>query len=615
MFIPGAGSNSGSAEAASEVEYRVTFKGMWNLQSTPGGVVGGAHFTTLIGAVHNSSVTHWESGGMATAGVENVAELGSTSTFRSEINTSGDKKLSLISASGTGAEGTRTFDIDVTSDYPLVTLLSMIGPSPDWFVGISGVSLLDGNGEWRHELVINLYPYDAGTEEGEEFSLSNPSTNPQEPITSIRNTGKFSNSPMATLTFTLTTTPPSATAPGKPPTPVVTPGDTQLTVRWSPPSDNGGTAITSYDLQYRRRGIWGLATSAWRSGDGALVHTISHLLNGVTYDILVRAVNSVGEGPWSDIAKGTPVNPNQPPTRPTLPPLIDFSPSRPTFFVGMIGNVPPSRKLQVWNIRPGPMHFNVSDNADWLTLDPLSGFSSGPTDDEEIDISVDTSNLELGYHRATMEISGAGIENSPQKVRVQLAIGASSFSTSTSYFGSSTSGSVSGDFAERLVVPQDSLPSGATIVVAELDVMPEGAPPADVASTVVWSVNVKAYPSGSDIPYMDFTAPDVELWLGVPPDDKPACSEDRAKLYSVADGSWELVEHSCGTDNDRTYVISSLMSVTTLALAVEMNYDTNRDGRIDRDEIIRAISDYFDGLIDRDRVLSLIQRYFSDPES
>ena len=511
MFIPGAGSNSGSAEAASEVEYRVTFKGMWNLQSTPGGIVPGAHFTTFVGAVHNSNVTYWRSGGLATPGIENVAELGATDRFQFEIYVSGDNKLSIIhERPGTGPEGSDTFDIKVTSDYPLVTLLSMIGPSPDWFVGISGVSLLDGNGEWQTQRVINLYPHDAGTEEGTEFTLNNSPTNPQEAISSIRNTGKFSNSPMATLTFTL---------------------------------------------------------------------------------------------------KPTTTEPEAPKA------LIGFPPYEPTFFVDMIGDVPPSQKLQVWNSRTGPMSFNVSDNSDWLTVDPLSGSSSGPTDVEEIDVRVDSSNLDLGYHRGTIEISGPGIENSPQRVRVELAIGASGFSTSTSYAGASTSGSGGEDFAKRLVIPQDSLPSGTTIVVAKLKAMPEGAPLSDVASKVVWSVNVKAYPSGSDVPYMDYAPSGVELWLSMPSDDQPACTEDRAKLYSVADGSWELVEHRCGTYEDRTYAVITPMSVTTLALAVEMNYDANRDGRIDRDEIIRAISDYFDGLIDRDRVLRLIQRYFSDPES
>lgn len=505
LFIPGAVSKSALAQTPSEVEYSVTFEGMWNLQSTPGGVVSGAHFTTLIGAVHNSDVTYWQSGGMATAGVEGVAELGSTGTFRSEINASGNNKLSIIERSGTGAVGTRDFNINVTSDYPLVTLLSMIGPSPDWFVGISGLSLVDGAGEWREQLVVNLYPYDAGTEEGTEFSLSNPATSPQETISSIRGMGKFSNQPMARLTFTLK----------------------------------------------------------------------------------------------------------------TPPPVIGVSQSELEFYAAMVGDVPvsipTSQKLQVWNTRRGPMRFNVSDNADWLSLDPTYGSSGGPNDIKEIDMSIDTSDLEAGYHRATIEISGSGIENSPQRVPVVLRIGATSYSSSTLYAGASTSTSGS-DPSILLVIPQDSVARGTTIIVARLEVLPEGAP-SNVASKVMWSVNVKAYPAESDVPYMDYSPSGVKLGLGMPSDDQPACSEDRAKLYSVTDGSWELVEHSCGIYWDRTYAVSSLMSVSTLALVVEMDYDANGDGRIDRDEVIRAISDYFDGLIDRDRVLRLIQRYFSDQES
>ena len=77
----------------------------------------------------------------------------------------------------------------------------MIGPSPDWFVGISGRSLLDGSGRWVPRLEVDLFPYDAGTEEGAEFSLDNPPTDPQGAITSIRGTGKFSNERMAGLTI------------------------------------------------------------------------------------------------------------------------------------------------------------------------------------------------------------------------------------------------------------------------------------------------------------------------------------------------------------------------------------------------------------------------------
>ena len=52
----------------SSATYTVAFQGNWTTASTPGGVVAGAHFTTLIGAIHNDMVTFWESGGTATAG-------------------------------------------------------------------------------------------------------------------------------------------------------------------------------------------------------------------------------------------------------------------------------------------------------------------------------------------------------------------------------------------------------------------------------------------------------------------------------------------------------------------------------------------------------------------
>ena len=208
LAVPLAAALSALPAAPQAITYQVKFEGNWTTASTPGGVVGGAHFTTLIGGVHGSGVSFWGAGEQASPGVEGVAELGSTGTFRSEVQGS-SHTLSVIQqgVSSTGT-GTATFNIDVTRTHPLVTLLSMIGPSPDWFVGVSGVSLLDGANEWRQSHVVDLFPYDAGTEDGTEFTLSNPATNPQGVITRIAGTGKFSNVRMARLTFTRMTTPP-----------------------------------------------------------------------------------------------------------------------------------------------------------------------------------------------------------------------------------------------------------------------------------------------------------------------------------------------------------------------------------------------------------------------
>ena len=209
--VLGARPDPARAQTAEEsAAYTVTFEGNWNTDSTPGGVVGGAHFTTLIGAVHSGDVTFWKPGGMATPGVEGVAETGGTGTFESEIRNAGAAVKSAVKSGGVSATGMRTFEVKFSRTHPLLTLLSMIGPSPDWFVGVSGLSMLDESGAWLSSHEVNLFPYDAGTEDGENFSLNNASTDPRGAITSLRGQGRFSGTRMARLSFTLSAvTPPT----------------------------------------------------------------------------------------------------------------------------------------------------------------------------------------------------------------------------------------------------------------------------------------------------------------------------------------------------------------------------------------------------------------------
>ena len=61
--------------------------------------------------------------------------------------------------------------------------------------------MLKGSGS--RTLTVDLHPWDAGTEEGDEFSFDNAATVPPGAITSLRGEGKFSDAPIATLTFTL----------------------------------------------------------------------------------------------------------------------------------------------------------------------------------------------------------------------------------------------------------------------------------------------------------------------------------------------------------------------------------------------------------------------------
>jgi hypothetical protein len=74
-------------------------------------------------------------------------------------------------------------NIEVNSEYPLVSFITMIAPSPDWFLGVRDLNLCDTTtGNWQDREVRDLFPYDAGTDSGLKFASSNKNTDPRENI-------------------------------------------------------------------------------------------------------------------------------------------------------------------------------------------------------------------------------------------------------------------------------------------------------------------------------------------------------------------------------------------------------------------------------------------------
>jgi len=76
----------------------------------------------------------------------------------------------------------------VDSKHHLMSLLSMLGPSPDWIVGVSALELCLKNCSWITEKVMNLYLWDAGTDDGITYLAPNHPTIPQERIKRITST-------------------------------------------------------------------------------------------------------------------------------------------------------------------------------------------------------------------------------------------------------------------------------------------------------------------------------------------------------------------------------------------------------------------------------------------
>jgi outer membrane protein assembly factor BamB len=99
---------------------------------------------------------------------------------------------------------------------------------------------------------------------------------------------------------------------------------------------------------------------------------------------------------------------------------IGFSPAELNFSASEGGANPAAQTLEIWNSGAGTLDWSVSDGADWLSLSPPGGSSTGERD--AVTISVDISGKSAGNYPATITISAPGAANTPQTVPVTLQI-------------------------------------------------------------------------------------------------------------------------------------------------------------------------------------------------
>ncbi|XP_029009296.1 spondin-1-like isoform X2 [Betta splendens] len=181
--------------ACGTAKYRLTFYGNWSEKVHPKDYPRRAnHWSALIGASHSNGYTLWEFGGYASEGVRQVAELGSPIKMEEEIRQKGDEILTVIKTKAQWpawqplnlAAPSAEFSVDMT--HHLMSFLTMLGPSPDWNVGLSGEDLCTKDCGWVQRLVTDLIPWDAGTDSGVTYESPNKPTIPQErirPLTSL----------------------------------------------------------------------------------------------------------------------------------------------------------------------------------------------------------------------------------------------------------------------------------------------------------------------------------------------------------------------------------------------------------------------------------------------
>ena len=181
---PPAATLTPTATPAASAQYQLTFEATWSAETHPIDFPSNPHFSGLIGASHTQAVRLWEEGGAATPGIKNMAETGGKSPLDSEIDAriADGSACAIISGGGiSSSPGVATVTFTVNQDCPVVSVVSMIAPSPDWFVGVSSLSLFE-DGAWIEQKIVELFPYDAGTDSGGSYASPNEPTGSPEPI-------------------------------------------------------------------------------------------------------------------------------------------------------------------------------------------------------------------------------------------------------------------------------------------------------------------------------------------------------------------------------------------------------------------------------------------------
>jgi hypothetical protein len=103
------------------------------------------------------------------------------------------------------------------------------------------------------------------------------------------------------------------------------------------------------------------------------------------------------------------------------PPEISVTPKNVSFSAAVGGSNPPAQTIRVRNSGQGTLNYTISDDANWLAVNPASGTSTG----NEIthSLAVNVAGLSAGTYNAAVTIAASNAVNSPQTVNVTLTIG------------------------------------------------------------------------------------------------------------------------------------------------------------------------------------------------
>ena len=209
---PAETSMAASTPTAGPVKYRVEFTPLWTKENFPfeypdTSLIHKPHFSGLIGTAHNADLHLFTDGQMPTPGLERLSEEGKHDPLDKEINdaVAAGKALALTESDPLkDFSQTAKAEVLVDDAHPVVSMVAMIAPSPDWFAGVSDVNLME-NGSWVASKTVDVQAWDSGGDDGTTYLADDKDNNPKKP-TSLNNSRHFQKDgksmPVARITFT-----------------------------------------------------------------------------------------------------------------------------------------------------------------------------------------------------------------------------------------------------------------------------------------------------------------------------------------------------------------------------------------------------------------------------
>lgn len=209
-------------QAQSTATYDIVFTSTWNATEHTS-IPSNAHWSRLVGANHNSNVSFINTNSMVSDGIELIAETGVNDTFKNTdvqnaINAENAEQYILGPTLETATGTISITGLTVSDQFPLLSLFTMVAPSPDWMVVIDDIELKDSSGNWKTLITIPaLYVYDAGTDGGSNYTSNNANTNAFVSVFDASNPiAPFNGNPIGYMTITLTNVLSIATAESQP---------------------------------------------------------------------------------------------------------------------------------------------------------------------------------------------------------------------------------------------------------------------------------------------------------------------------------------------------------------------------------------------------------------